>query len=118
MVSKQKLYSKLDALESELEERLIPHLENAVNGKNDLIFCVNDFNPYKELKHKTDKTTQELVSLGAQILALKNKLGEPSEASIAERICWYCRKWGDTNNHHRGSGEQLAKDFLKEITSK
>ena len=34
MVSKSKLYNKLDILETELKERLVPHLEEAANGNN------------------------------------------------------------------------------------
>jgi hypothetical protein len=40
MVAKSKLYSKLDGLEIELKERLVPHLEQAAAGNNDLVFCV------------------------------------------------------------------------------
>ena len=47
MVSKEKLFSKLDLLEAELEERLIPHLENSAHGENDFVFCVTGFNPFK-----------------------------------------------------------------------
>ena len=115
MVSKKKLFTKLDLLEAELEERLIPHLEKSVLGKNDLIFCVTGFNPFKELKSRTDNITEELVELGAQILALKNKLGEPSEGSVAERICWYCREWGNIEKSHRDSAQGLANQFLEEI---
>lgn len=115
MVSKAKLYAKLDALEAELERTLLPHLRMAASGKNDLIFCVADFNPFRELKHKTDKQTEELIGLGVQILSLKEKLDEPSEGSIAERICWYCREWSDIKNHHRKSAVSLAKQFLAEI---
>jgi hypothetical protein len=118
MVSKEKLSSKLDLLEAELEERLIPHLENSALGNNDLVFCVTGFNPFKELKSKTDKVSEELVELGAQILVLKNKLGEPSDGSVAERICWYCRKWGNIENNQRNSAQELAKQFLKEITNR
>ena len=60
MVSKQKLFTKLDLLEMELEERLIPHLEKSAHGENDLVFCVTGFNPFRELKSKTDKVTEEL----------------------------------------------------------
>jgi len=115
MVSKAKLYTKLDSLESELKEQLIPHLERAANGNNDLVFCVEGFNPFPALKSKTDAKTGELVDMGTQILALKKKLGEPSEGSIAERICWYCRTWGDTDNNHRKNAQGLAKQFLEEI---
>jgi hypothetical protein len=115
MVSKQKLFTKLDLLETELEERLIPHLEKSAHGGNDLVFCVTGFNPFKELKAKTDKETEELVALGAQILVLKNKLGEPSEGSVAERICWYCREWGNIENSPRKSAQELANQFLEEI---
>ena len=115
MVSRSKLYTKLDALESELKERIVPHLKSAANGNNDLVFCVKEFNPFNNLKKRTDKNTENLVKIGAQILALKNKLGEPSEGSIAERICWYCGEWGKLENTHRKSAQDLAKQFLEEI---
>ena len=72
-------------------------------------------NPYSELNAKTDKTTEYLVNMGAQILTLKNKLGVPFKGSIAERICWYCREWGELGNYHRGNAQGLAKQFLQEI---
>lgn len=115
MVSREKLFTKLDLLEIELEQRLVAHLEEAVLGKNDLVFCVTDFRPAHMSKLPTDKITEELVGLGAQILALKSKLGESAVGSIAERICWYCREWGDIENRHRTSAPGLAKQFLEEI---
>ena len=115
MVSKTKLYSRLDALELELKTSLIPHLKSAAEGKNDLIFCVKAFNPFRELKHRNDRVTEELIGIGSQILSLREKLGEPSDGTIAERICWYCREWGNTDNHHRQSSTGLAIRFLAEI---
>lgn len=115
MVSKAKLYSKLDVLEAQLQGILLPHLRNAAVGKNDLIFCVKAFNPFRELKDRTDKVTEESIEIGSQILSLREKLGEPSEGTIAERICWYCREWSNVNNNHRSSATGLAKQFLKEI---
>ncbi len=115
MVSKTKLYTQLDVLESELEEKLIPMLEQAAEGKNDLVFCVKGFNPFPELASRTDDKTKALVNMGSQILALKSKLGEPSDGTIAERICWYCREWGNVENHHRKSAQGLARQFLEEI---
>lgn len=115
MVSKAKLYSSLDALEAELEERLLPHLRNAAQGKNDLIFCVNTFNPFRELRSKTDKLTEALIDIGAQILSLREKLGEPTEGSIAERVCWYCREWSKAPSRHKATGASLAKQFLAEL---
>ena len=118
MVSRSKLYDQLDALELELKDRLIPHLEKAADGKNDLVFCVSDFNPHEELKTKTDRLTEQLIHIGRQILMLKKKLGESTEGSIAERLCWYCREWGNLDNHHRKNTQDLAKQFINEIISK
>ena len=115
MVSNAKLYTKLDALEAALEQSLVPHLRNAAEGNNDLVFCVKSFNPFSALKHRTDKLTEELIEIGSQILSLRDKLNEPTVGTIAERICWYCREWGDTGNQHRSSGLGLAKQFLSEI---
>lgn len=116
MVSKAKLFSQLDRLEEELRARIVPHLENAASGKNDLVFCTSDFNPYPELKTRTDKETDDLIQLGRQVLSLQEKLGEPSEGSIAERLCWYCRKWSDSKDRHRNSVQALAHAFLQEIS--
>ena len=115
MVSRSKLYAQLDMLESELREKIIPHLEKAAEGKNDLVFCVKEFNNFSDLKDKTDKYTETLVRIGAKILVLKKKLGVPAEGSIAERICWYCREWGNLTNTHRKSAQGLAIQFLDEI---
>lgn len=116
MVAKRKLYARLDALEAQLKEALIPHLRIAARGDNDLIFCAADFKPHPVLKGATDKTTERLVALGAQILALREKLGEPQdEYSPAVRICWYCRLWGDLDDHPRGSPAALAQRFLSEL---
>lgn len=116
MVSKAKLYAQLDRLEEELRARIVPHLQNAASGKNDLVFCTSDFNPYPELKSKPDKETDDLIQLGRQVLSLQEKLAEPSEGSIAERLCWYCRKWGDNKDRHRNSVQGLAQAFLQEIS--
>ena len=75
MVSKAKLYSQLDRMDDELRERIIPHLENAAIGKNDLVFCTTDFNPFAELKYNVDAETDSLIQLGRKILALLGKLG-------------------------------------------
>lgn len=115
MVSKAKLYSRLDVLEADLKDRLVPHLATAADGKNDSVFCVSAFNPFREMKYRTDKETEDLIRIGAQILSLREKLGESSDGTIAERICWYCREWGNTENHHRASAVGLARQFLAEI---
>ncbi|MEM9384294.1 MAG: hypothetical protein AAGA68_04490 [Pseudomonadota bacterium] len=116
MVAKRKLYARLDALEAQLKAGLLEHLPNAARGENDLVFCVSPFNPHPELKHSTDKTTERLVALGVQILALRGKLGEPEdERSPAVRICWYCRQWSDLGVEHRASAAQLAQRFLAEL---
>ena len=115
MVSKTKLYDKLDVLEAEFLERLIPHLQHAANGSNDYFFCVKQFNASREMKNKTDKITEELIEIGAAVIALREKLGEPTEGTVVERICWYCRQWGDAKNYHRASAVSLAKKFLAEI---
>ena len=115
MVSKAKLYSKLDDLEAQLKEEFIPHLRDAANGNNDFIFCVTQFNSFRELKHLTDKTTEECIELGAQILSLQDKLGESSTGTLAERICWYCRKWSKADKYNKETGVALAKQLLTEI---
>jgi len=55
------------------------------------------------------------VEIGSQIISLRDKLGEPSAGTIAERICWYCREWSKKDNNHRKSASGLATQFLAEI---
>ena len=117
MVSKVKLYTKLDQLELELEQRLVEHLEVAAKGGNDFVFCVKGFHSFNELKCRSDKVTEELISIGSQVLGLREKLGESTEGTPAEKICWYCREWGNRENHHRNSAQSLARQFLNEIKS-
>lgn len=117
MVSKAKLYDKLDLLEEEFHERLVEHLEIANAGQNNLVFCVKGFHTFEQLKNYSDKVTEELVSMGTQILGLREKLDEPIEGTPAARICWYCREWGNTGRQYQTSGQGLAKQFLDEIQS-
>lgn len=118
MVSKTKLYSRLDSLETQLLELIVPHLKIAANGNNELLFCAAAFNPFRELKHDTDELTEELIEIGAQILVLRNKLGEASDGTIAERLCWYCREWSKTVNPKKPSSTALARQFLSEINKR
>lgn len=113
MVSKVKLFTQLDDLEQLLETKTLAHLHLAVITNNEFVFCATDFIKSRESKNKVDKETESLIVLGRQVLALKEKLGECSEGSVAERICWYCRKWSDPKT--RLSGVQLAQQFIDEI---
>jgi hypothetical protein len=113
VVSKAKLFTQLDDLEQLLETKTLAQLHLAVITSNELVFCATDFITSRELKNKVDKETESLIMLGRQVLALKAKLGECSKGSVAERICWYCRKWSDSKT--RLSGVQLAQQFIDEI---
>ena len=115
MISRTKLYSQLDRMESELAAELRPHLEQAANGDNPLVFCVAEFNPNPAQYPCNDTNTEKLVRLGRQILALREKLGEPADGTPAERLCWYCRQWAATANGEAKTARELAADFLQEI---
>ncbi len=115
MVSKAKLYSRLDHLEDQLRDSLVPQLRQAAAGNNEFIFCVKAFNEYRDLKDKTDKLTEELIEIGSQVLLLRDKLGESSHNTIAERICWYCREWSNQKHYQKSLAAALAKQFLAEI---
>jgi len=115
LVSNSKLYVKLDALESELLSRLIPHLKTAAQGGNEYALCATGYHHFAKPVINADPTMNELVSLGAEILRLKQKLDEPSVGSIAERLCWYCREWGKNQRPGTPSTQSLAKAFLSEI---
>jgi hypothetical protein len=103
-------------MEEELQERIVPHLEKAVVGQNDFVFCTTEFNLSKELKFKADSETDALIQLGRKILAMREKLGESTDGIIAERICWYCRKWAGGNAGDGKKTQKLAQEFLQEIS--
>ena len=115
MVSRAKLYEQLDRLEIELKQDLVPHLKIAESGKNDYIFCVNGFNQGLAAKNKNDALTERLIHIARQVIALRGKLDEPDEDSIAVKICQYCREW--SAEHKRGNADvkMMAKKFLQEI---
>lgn len=115
MVSKSKLYAQLDRNDEELKRRIIPHLEKAAGGNNDLVFCTTEFSPFPQLKYPADSETDSLIQLGRSILTLRQKLGEETKGTIAERICWYCREWGGTTKHHGKAAQELSVQFLGEI---
>lgn len=117
MVSKSKLYIQLDRLEEELEEKLIPHLEEAAKGRNEFIFCAKSFVAQASLRKHADAYTQELIDLSSKILSLRDNLGESTDGCVAERICIYCGKWGNVKDRHRNLGQELALEFLHEIKS-
>jgi len=118
MVSKAKLYAQLDRLEEELEEKLIPHLEEAIKGKNEFIFCAKNFVAQVSLRKNADPLTQALIDLSSKILSMRDQLGEPTEGCAAERICIYCGKWGNVKDRHRNLGQELAVQFLAEIKNR
>jgi hypothetical protein len=115
MVGKVKLYSQLDSLEDELRERIIPHLKSAAAGANDFVFSATDFKSSREPKFKVNAETDSLIQLGRQVLVLREKLKEPTENTIAERICWYCRKYENISGSQKKLVQELAQTFLDEI---
>jgi len=117
MVSRNKLYTQVDELEQELFNLVVPHLEAALDGGESLIFCVSEFNSHAKFKNHVNPDTQNMVLLGKKIIQLKEKLGEPVDGSVAERLCWYCRKWDGLPNPNLTSTRKLAKQLLNEITT-
>ncbi len=115
MVARSKLYAQLDSLEGELDEKLMPHLEEAAKGKNEYIFCAKSFVPYVSLRKHADKLTAELIELLSDIFYLREKLGEPLDNTNAGRLCEFCEKWVNLTDRHRNSAQDLAIQFLKEI---
>ncbi len=115
MVSRAKLYEQLERLEIELKQDLVPHLKVAASGQNEYIFCVSDFDKSMEDKNNNDALTERLIHIGRQIIALRNKLGESDDNSIAVKICQYCREWSARHHSNDVNAQVLANRFLQEI---
>jgi hypothetical protein len=74
--------ARLDAIELELQQRLLVRLEAVVEGKNSLFFTTLEFNSFNLPEHMLPTDTQELAELSLEAIRLRDLLGESNEQSV------------------------------------
>ncbi len=111
----EKLYARLDALEEEFKQRLVAELQRVSTEPWGFFFMNEEYPEYKVLSRSARPEVSALEGLGAEIVALREKLKEPVEDSLYSRFHEYRRKWSNVEDHHRGTDQTLAKQLLAEI---
>lgn len=109
----QKLYHRLDMLEAEIRQRLVPALRAAAKGKGTRFFDVAAYSIVRNLPGWPE--TEALLALADEAKALRSKLGEPAAEAVGERLRAYCRRAMDASDHNRLGPQRLAEEFLVEL---
>ena len=118
MKVKQRLFERLDRLELELREMLIPALQRTAAGEDDMLFVTSRTNPYPDMKWfvaHTSTVGEKILSTADEILALAAQLGESSERLLATRVVHYFARACNLADPHRGAPAGVADHFLKEL---
>jgi hypothetical protein len=113
MARVQKLYDRLDVLEAEIRQRLMPALWAVAEGRNATFFTVAAYSPFPDWL--TCSETEALLALADEAKILRNKLGEPVAGAVGERLREYCRRATDVSDHNRLGPQRLARQFLTEL---
>lgn len=109
----QKLYHRLDMLEAEIRQRLVPALRAAAEGKHTRVFDVAAFSLSPNWPGWPE--TEALLALADEAKSLRDKLGEAAADAIGERLRAYCRRAIDSSDHNRLGTQRLAEQFLVEL---
>jgi hypothetical protein len=99
MARVQKLYDRLDALEAEIRECLVPALRAVAEGRKTTFFTVAAYSPFPNWLNCSE--TETLLALADEAKALRNKLGEPAASAVGERLREYCRQATDVSDQNR-----------------
>jgi hypothetical protein len=106
----------LQALELEFRKTLVEALLAAVDDSHSQLFLAEDFNPWPEVRGRTDPKTNQLVDSANRITKLREEMGEPdeSEAALFLRTCQsYC----DISNANRAGVQKHAAALFDEISN-
>jgi hypothetical protein len=117
MARAAKIYYRLDTLEASLVEQLVHHLTACADGRNDLLFCAAEFIPAHYPSNMPTALADELLGQVEVIRRLREKVGEPFQASLGWRFRECCRKWNDDSDPQRGNAQAIAKRLLAQIVA-
>ncbi len=114
MARRQKQYRILDSLEKDFLSLLNESTLEACEDSKSLFFLATEYNPWSEMKGRTDPKTNVLVKDAQSIINLRSQLGEP-ENCLALIFLEYCKQYVDTTNANRLGVQKHALALLKEI---
>lgn len=114
---KQKQLAKLDELETTFQEQLVRALRVVTDGGDSLFFLPSEMLPPDYPPRAYSKTTDRLLELADEILALRGRHGLDTEGAMASRFRKACCLRADPEQHHRLGSKRFAERMLKEILS-
>lgn len=117
MSRSDKQRARLDAVESQLEARLVEELKLVAHGQNAHFFTTVEFNPFALPEHMLPAVTAELSSEASEAIAIREALGEPVVGSIGEVFRDALRRANDIENEQRLGPERHAADLLTKLAA-
>jgi cell division protein FtsL len=114
MTRREKQYRTLDNLEKAFLTLLSEATIEASEDPSSLFFHSDYYNPWSELKGRTDSKTNDLVRNAQNIIDLRSQLGEP-EKCLALVFLDFCKQYVDISNANRVGVKKHALALLKEI---
>jgi len=106
---------KVDRLEFEFRADLMRALRAASEDAGSWFFRSEEHNQIRELSGSTDALTNELLERANEIIALRAKLNEWPEKSLAARFVIYCERFNDVKDQHQPGVRKHANALIQEI---
>ena len=115
MSQKTKQYNRLEALEAHFRTELTRELKDAAAKSHSQLFLSTRHNPWPEITPWTNKATDKLLEMAAEILDLRGKLRETVKSTPASRFVEYCEEFNNPGNPQRLGVQRHAHRLLQEI---
>ena len=115
MSRKTKQYERLEALEAHFRTELTQELKDAAANSHSQLFLSTRHNPWPEITPWTNKATDKLLDMAAEILDLRGKLNETVKSTLASRFVEYCEEFNNPGNPQRLGVQRHAQRLLQEI---
>jgi hypothetical protein len=107
---------ELKQLEHDLIRRLKAELPGIVDGhRNTLFFFTTEYNPHDFPEHYLTKTSDELLTISRETIALRKLLAKPTEGCVGRLFEAACAESADQDNPHRLGPKRLAERLLAQI---
>ena len=114
MSRRDQQFRSLAVLESRFSSLVHDATVAAADDASSQFFLSEKYNPWPELRGRTDAVTDQLISDAEEILKLRRVLrADPN--CLASRFDDYCRRFVDLSDHHRPGVRKHARAMLGEI---
>jgi len=115
MGKRDKTYARVEGLEAELLELLLPALAACSGGQNDLVFLSSRVRPSGIHPSVRSSLADELTQLSETLIELYDQLGIPSLDTPAGRYLAVASQCYELSNHQRAAPSGFASKLLKEL---